>query len=635
MIVPMSRVLVVGPKVIAAEVIKSLQGMGRLHISRAKPEGTVKLAELSPEESDLKHTLERLQQEIDGLLTVIEFRGSASSIAAPDDWEKLLADLLVLRAELNHLIKQKLDLKDELDLVENYRVAFEALSPLMSKLESSRKIRAFGFLAKASETAALDALHKELRKLTEDRIEFYSQQLDEKKTAILVAFHINDAEKVRGFFAKAGINELKLPTAVASLPMAEAVNQLKEKSRDLPAAILKIKDKLSEISIKEGPILEAYRLKVRDSLNRLQAKEELPEGRFTFYLQGYLPAEDLPGLKHLVNERFGDQVRIQELEIGHHDAGKAPVMLKNNPLVKPFELLLAIFTPPQYGSVDPTPFIAIFFPIYFGFIIGDIGFGLVLAGAALFILLKFKRHELLRSIGTIVLLCSIWTILFGVLFGELFGDFGEHLHMIRPVSENLNRMSKESLFTVLGMALGFGIIQIIAGYVIGIVNGVRHRDRHHILEPIAFMIGLGGLALAILGILKILPGVAFIVAGGAMVLTSMGMLGSLVGLAGPIELFGAVGNILSYARLFAIGLSAVYLAFAANLISRLVIANGSIWVAVGIFTGLVVNALFFAIGLISPVVQPARLQFVEFFTKFKYFDNPGKQYKPFKTLGGD
>jgi len=634
MIVPMSRVLIVGPKIISAEVIRLLHKMGRLHITPVKPEGSVGRVELTPAESKLKLVLEKLQLELDGLLTVLGYRGKPAKAAVPEDWEKLLADLVVQRAEINQLVKQKMDLSDELALIENYRAAFEALSPLMSKLESSRRIKAFGFLAKASESAALDALHRELRKLTEGRIEFYSQQLDEKKIAALVAFHISDADKVKGFFAKAGVNELKLPTAVASLNMAEAVSQLKEKSRQLPEMISRIANQLAGLAEREAPAFEAYRMMVRDELSRLKAREELPEGRFTFYLQGYLPADDLPRLIKLLHDKFGNQVSVQELEIGRHDAGKTPVILKNNPLVKPFELLLLLFSPPQYGSIDPTLFIAIFFPLYFGFIIGDIGFGLVLAGAGLFLLLKFKRHELLRSVGTIVMLCSVWTVLFGVLFGELFGDFGEHLHLVRPMSESFNRMSKESLFTVLGLALGFGVLQIFTGYVIGIINGVRHNDRHHILEPIAFMVGLVGLALAIVGVMKILP-LAGLIAGGTMVVISMGMLGSLVGLAGPIELFGAVGNILSYARLFAIGLSAVYLAFAANLISRLVIANGGIWIAVGILTGLVVNALFFVVGLISPIAQPGRLQVVEFFTKFKYFDNPGKPYKPFKTIGGD
>jgi V/A-type H+-transporting ATPase subunit I len=635
MIVAMSRVLIVGPKIISAEVIRLLHKMGRLHITPVKNQGALHPAVLDSGEAVVKHTMDRLQQELDGLLTVLGFQGRPAQAALPADWENLLAHLVVQRAEINQLIKQKLDLADELALIENYRAAFEALSPLMSKLEPSRRIKAFGFMAKLQESAAVDALQKELRKLTEGRVEFYRHQVDEKKLAVLAAFHIGDEEKIKGFFTKAGVNELKLPSTVASLNMAEAVSQLKEKSRRLPEMISETSKRISEISRQEGPVFEAYRLMAGDELARLQAKEELPEGRFTFYLQGYLPAEDLPVLKELLFKKFGDQVSVKEIEIGPRDGGKTPVMLKNNPLVKPFELLLAIFNPPQYGSIDPTPFVAIFFPIYFGFIIGDVGYGAVLGSVSLFLFFKFKAKEIFRSLAIIFILCSFWAVVFGVIYGELFGEVGEHLHIIAPLTENLNRMKKGSVFLLLGVSLAFGLIQVFTGLIIALINGIRHRDRHHILEPTAFMAAL----LSIFGLIGCLAGLlpqALLIPAIAGLVASAGLMVGLVGVAGPIEIFGAVGNILSYSRLFAIGLSAVYLAFAANKLGSLIGASGELWAVIlgTVLAAVLFHPLFFAIGLISPIVQPARLQFVEFFTKFKYFDNPGKQYKPFKTKGG-
>lgn len=634
MIVPMSRVLIVGPRDLSAQVIRSLHRMGRLHLSPIKPEGPARLPELGGEESERKQLLERLLQELEGLLSVLDYHGRPGEAQVPD-WDGLLTDLVMRRADVNRLLREKLDSSDELSLLESYRGAFEALSPLMTWLEKSRKIRAFGFLAKASEAAVLEALHKELKKQTEGRIEFYSQPLDKKRIAALVAFHANDSERVRSFFAKAGINELKLPTAMAGLPMAEAVARLREQGRRLPGEIAELGNQLSRISQEEGPRLAAWRLMALDELSRIRTREELPEGRFTFYLQGYLPAEDLPGLKQTLQRDFDDRVRVQELEIGHHDSAQAPVELKNNQLVKPFELLLAIFTPPQYGTIDPTPFIAIFFPIYFGFIIGDVGYGAVMLILSAMLFHKFRDRQLGRSLTTIFIICSTWAIAFGLVYGELFGEVGEHLHLIKPMAESLNRMKKESVFPLLGLSLIFGLVQVFTGFVIALINGIRQRDTHHILEPIAFMTGLLSL-FALIACFTGLLSKALLMPAIAVFAASAGTMAYLVGVAGPIEIFGAVGNILSYARLFAIGLSAVYLAFAANQMGALIGISGKPWTVVlgVVLAALVFHPLFFAIGLISPLVQPARLQFVEFFTKFKYFDNPGKPYKPFKTIGG-
>lgn len=630
MIVAMSRVLIVGPKIISAEVIRLLHKMGRLHITPVKSQGTVHSAVLDSGEAELKHTMERLQQELDGLLTVLGWQGRPAQAALPADWENLLADLVVQRVGINHLVKQKLDLGDELALIENYRAAFEALSPLMSKLEPSRRIKAFGFMAKLQESAAVDALQKELRKLTEGRIEFYRHQVDEKKLAVLAVFHIDDEEKIKGFFSKAGVNELKLPSTVASLDMAQAVSQLKGKSRRLPEMISEISKRIGDISDREGPLLAAYRLMVGDELARLKAKEELPEGRFTFYLQGYLPAEDLPVLKELLYKKFGDRVTVQVLEIDHHDAPNVPVILKNRKLIKPFELALSIFNPPQYGTVDPTPFIAFFFPLFFGFIVGDIGYGAVMLTAAVILHLKFRDNQLVRTLTTIFAFCAVWTIIFGAAYGELFGDLGEHMHWVKPMSDKLNRLSSESIMTLFKIAIMLGVAQVYVGFGIMLYTGIKHRNLHHILEPVAFALGvLGVFGMFFTMMLVMLPAWLMwpsIILTGASAVT----LGILAGVAGPIEIFGAVGNILSYARLFAIGLSAAYLAYAANLIGRTIGGLPGLLVA-----ALVVHPLFFALGLISPIMQPFRLQVVEFFTKFKYHDYSGKKYKPLKTLGGN
>jgi V/A-type H+-transporting ATPase subunit I len=630
MIVPMSKVVLVGPKSLAGQVIAALHGFGKIHLSAEETasSGTAP-AGLTTQEQAVKKLLERIVQEIEGLLHLLDFRGHAQLPAAEPDWESILDSLAPEEEAIRALVKQRLELEDELSLIQSYRQAMETLAPLLSRLQKSTRIQTFGFTLKPGSQSVWETVKKDLRKLTQGRVEFHSQETEGRSLAALAVFHASEAEKVRGYFGRLGINELRLPSSMEQMPMAEAVDRLRERSRDIPRELAQIARKLSEISARLGPALAGYRSLARDILARLAVKQDTDQGRFTFIIPGYLPQADLPELERLVAGKFDGRVTVQVVGIDHHESKRTPVQLKNPGLIKPFEMMLGIFNPPQYGTVDPTPFIAFFFPIYFGFIVGDLGYGLAMLALALLARWRLGKNPVARSLTTIFAFCAVWTAVFGVVFGELFGDLGEHLHLIRPVSEKLNRLSPESIMTLFWVSVIAGSLQVAMGFAIMLSTGLRHRDRHHILEPLAFVLGITGVAgFAASWMFHAIPA-TFLLPSVAMFLVGAAMLGWLAGIAGPIEIFGAVGNILSFARLFAIGLSAAYLAYAANLIGRTI--GGVVGILVA---ALVIHPLFFTLGLISPIMQPFRLQVVEFFTKFKYHDYPGKKYQPFKTIGG-
>jgi V/A-type H+-transporting ATPase subunit I len=627
MIVSMAKVLIVGPKDLQTKVIKTVQGLGKLHLAAVPKDASTAI--LNPDEQARRQQLEQWNSEIDQLLVLFGFRGKASKPQSPE-WDGLQQFISGHSDQIKTLARQRMELEDELSLVLSYRNAYEAISPLMERLEASRKLKAFGFILKGSDPKAVTALSLLLRKAVGGRCEVYSHPLPDGRTAALAAYHASDTEAVRSFFAKAQISELKLPAAMESLPMPQVVAQLKQKASQLPKQIAEIKQQLSTLSAEVGPQALWYKRSIEDELERFKAAHQTVHSQLTFILQGYLPQSELGALKDRIKDQFGDKVTVQIININHHDAPNVPVVLKNNPIVRPFELMLSIFNPPQYGTVDPTPFIAFFFPMYFGFIIGDVGYGALMLLAAGLLWWKFRNNALAKSLLTIFAICAVWTTVFGVVFGELFGDFGEHKHWIKPMSENLNRLSSESIMTLFKLSVIIGFIQVYMGFGIMLYTGIKHKNLHHILEPIAFALGiLGVFGFAFTWMFHTLPD-SFMWPSVAVAAASAVTLGILAGVAGPIEIFGNVGNILSFARLFAIGLSAAYLAYAANLIGRTIGGIAGFFVA-----ALVIHPIFFMLGLISPIMQPFRLQVVEFFTKFKYHDYSGKKYKPLKTLGGD
>jgi V/A-type H+-transporting ATPase subunit I len=627
----MAKVLIVGPKDLQTKVIKTVQGLGKLHLAAIPKDASTAI--LNPDEQARRQQLEQWNSEIDQLLVLFGFRGKASKPQLPD-WDGLQQFISGHSDQVKTLARQRMELEDELSLVLSYRSAYEAISPLMERLEASRKLKAFGFILKGSDPKAVTALSLLLRKAVGGRCEVYSHPLPDGRTAALAAYHASDTEAVRSFFAKIQISELKLPAAMESLPMPQVVAQLKQKASQLPKQIAEIKQQLSTLSAEVGPQALWYKRSIEDELERFKAAHQTVHSQLTFILQGYLPQSELEPLKDRIKDQFGGKVTVQIIDINHHDAPNVPVVLKNNPIVRPFELMLSIFNPPQYGTVDPTPFIAFFFPMYFGFIVGDIGYGLAMLLIVMGIRFKYKANELVKSLTTMFIICSLWSTAFGVLYGELFGDLGEHFHIVKPILEKVNRLSPESRDFLRNIAWYTGGFQILVGYAILFYQGWKHKDWHHMLEAPAFVLGI----ISFLGIfftkfLPILPKNLLIPSLVGSVISAI-MLIKVAGIGAFFEIFGAIGNILSFARLFAIGLSAAYLGYAANMIARLM--SGSILMTIlGVLIGIVFHVLFFGLGLISPIMQPFRLQVVEFFTKFKYHDYSGKKYKPLKTLGGD
>lgn len=638
MIVPMSKVVLVGPKPLAGEVIAALQGFGRIHLSPEDlvPAGSTPAGQsrpagpgpsvLSSAEQARKQLLERVVQEMEGLLHLLDFHGGPELPGTEPGWEDLLDGMAPEQETVRTLVRQRLELQDEMSINQGYRGAFETLAPLLGRLQKSTRLQAFGFTLKAGSQSALETVKKDLRKQTQGRVEFHAQEMEGRGLAVLAVFHPSDADKVRGYFGRLGINELKLPSSMSHLPMAEAVVRLRERSRAIPGELSAVAGQLSGISARLGPALAGYRDLARDILARMSVRQVTDKGRFTFVIPGYLPQSDMPGLEKLIKGKFGGRVAVRPIDIGHHEAAGTPVSLRNPGLIKPFEMMLSIFNPPRYGTVDPTPFIAFFFPMYFGFIVGDLGYGLAMLAMAGLARWRLAKVPVVKPLTAIVALCAFWTALFGVLFAEMFGF---HMHWLPEISSKINRMNPDRIMTLFWIAVITGSVQVLTGFGIMLYTGIRHRDRHHILEPLAFVMGIAGVAgFAASWMFHAIPA-SFLLPSVVMFLIGAGMLGWLAGVAGPIEIFGAVGNILSFARLFAIGLSAAYLAYSANLIGRTIGGIPGILVA-----ALVVHPLFFTLGLISPIMQPFRLQVVEFFTKFKYHDYPGKKYQPFKTLGG-
>ncbi len=373
-----------------------------------------------------------------------------------------------------------------------------------------------------------------------------------------------------------------------------------------------------------------------------------------FFIQGWVPTEDEQTLIKGLEKATDNSIHIEAKRVTPREA--APVKQNIPKLFRPFKHFLDMFASPLYGEVDPTMLIALTFPLFFGFMLGDIGYGLVVLAVAILAYKATKGKPIVGVLPPVALgYAALCTIFFGAVFAEFFGaEIGlysplfarVHLSFIGTGAEHslLHIADGKNILiggvnadALLAISIFIGFIHLTLGFLTGFSNVWRmHGFKHAIMKKFGWLLIMPGMLLLVLemGLLSggygtfaagLLPSSTIVwilsIAGLALVLKGDGMIGL-------IELPTLLSNILSYARLMAVGLASVLLAIVANQLASQSFSGGNI---LGWIGGIIILVLFHVInvllGILSPFLHSLRLHYVEYFTKF--YQGGGKEYSPF------
>jgi V/A-type H+-transporting ATPase subunit I len=456
---------------------------------------------------------------------------------------------------------------------------------------------------------------------------------------------------VEGVLQEAGYQAAPIPEESGN-PQGR-INFYNEQIALLKKETVEINRKLDAIKEKHAGFLVACEEILKVQVEKTEAPLRFATTNETFVAEGWVPSVSVETIREGLISATGGKIFLTVLPADpEHDS--VPVEYHNPSFAKPTQMLMDVYSRPKYTEIDPTLTLSIVFPLFFGLILGDVGYGLILL-AMCFGLRKFMKGADGSQLLIVLRNASISSIFFGLLFGEFLGFalpwrpviFSRHLN-IGAHSAGHGPQIPELMI----LAIWIGLLHITLGRVLGMINHARQDHGDHrtkaVMANFGWLAVMWGLMIVIWSIaamplmpdLTTLPAIVMNLNSAAIVGAVLLVIGVLLIVRDSaleiVELPTIISHVLSYTRIVAVGLSSVAIAMVVNFISIGMLIEpqlgnitiiGVLLIIMGVAVFLIGQTLNLALGILGSGLHSIRLNYVEYFTKF--YKGGGKKYNPF------
>ena len=455
-----------------------------------------------------------------------------------------------------------------------------------------------------------------------DEVQLEQISADQQSLYLLVFVHKCAAEAVGAALREAGFALTTFDGVQGT-----AAENIRRTDEAIAACEQQDAEKLAELTAlaEQKSALQLAFDRCTQEIAKAQAADRLVHSEKTFCLGGWVPCEDVGKLEALLS---GFCCAWELTDPAPEEYPDVPVKLKNNKLTWPLNMVTEMYSLPAYDGVDPNPLMAPFFILFYGIMMADMGYGLLMILASIIITKKSRPKGTSGQMFGLMFSCGISTFLMGALTGGFFGDFLPQL--VGIIDPDTTFKALPSLFTPLddtitiligAMALGF--VQIVTGMAISFVERIKKGQiMDAIWEELTWWIVFAGIACMALGVTNIVlyVGLAMVVVGSGWSAKGFGKVTAIFGSVYN-HVTGYFGDILSYSRLMTLMLAGSVIASVFNTLGA--IPGNVVFFLIVSALG---NGLNFALNLLSCYVHDLRLQCLEYFGKF--YQDGGKPFEP-------